>query len=151
MAVAVIGIGAEMRGDDGLGPAAVTLLNERLSPGHDIDVVTLDGEPTRLIEEWRERELVVVIDAVRKGGAGGEIHRVEMDDMVGVDQATAASSHHGGLAEAVALGKILERLPRRLVVFGVEPVEMTTGAGLSPEVRRALPRLVDAVLAEVHR
>ncbi len=151
--VAVIGIGTEMRGDDGLGPAAAALLHEQLRTGDnpDIDVVILDGEPTRLIEEWRDREMVVVIDAVKNGGDGGEIHRVEIGDIAGIDRAPAASSHHGGLADAVALGKVLDRLPRRLVVYGVEPVEMATGSGLSPEVRRALPRVVDEVLAEVHR
>ena len=147
----MIGIGTEMRGDDGLGPAAVALLRGRLGATGGVDVVALDGEPTRLIEEWRGRELVVVIDAVRNGGVGGELHRVEVSDLFGAERSTLASSHHGGLAEAVALGRILERLPDRLVVYGVEPVDMLAGSDLSPEVRGALPQLLDAVSAEVHR
>jgi len=150
-AIVVIGIGAEMRGDDGLGPAAADLLTEQLDPDEGVEVITLDGEPTRLIEEWRGRDLVVVIDAVRRGGVGGALHRIEFDDVIGVDRGPSASSHHGGLAEAVALGEILERLPHELVVHGIEPVDMSTGSDLSPEVRSALPRLVDAVIAEVRR
>jgi hypothetical protein len=46
----VIGVGNEFRRDDGAGPAVVAKLRDLASPG--VELVTMDGEPTRLIEAW---------------------------------------------------------------------------------------------------
>jgi hydrogenase maturation protease len=61
--VVVIGVGNEFRRDDGVGPAVVASLRDRVPPG--VDLVLTDGEPTRLIEAWTGAVLAVVIDAVR--------------------------------------------------------------------------------------
>ncbi len=142
----VIAVGNSYRRDDGVGPAASVLVRRAL-PG--VDVVELDGEPTRVIDAWAGRELAIVIDAVRGGGAPGSIHRIDtaVDPLPG--GRAHGSTHRAGLAEAVALGRALDRLPARLVVFGVEPADLTDGEGLSPAVQRALPALAEQIVAEV--
>lgn len=148
--VVVIGVGAEMRGDDGLGPAAASVVARRVADDPGIEVAWTDGEPARLIDTWRDRRLAVVIDAVRTGAPAGTPHR--LDPVDGVSTALgrpSASTHHAGLAEALALGRVLERLPDRLVVLGLEPGDTGLGAGLSAPVAAAMPHLVDAVVEEV--
>ena len=144
----VIGVGTPMRGDDGLGPHVVEVLATRLGPDPEVDLRVVDGEPTRLIELWRDRTGAVVVDAVRTGARPGTVHRVDHDTA----EATArgsASTHSGGVAEAIALARQLDRLPARLVVMGVEPAAVDLGAGLSEVVAQAVPDLVDRVLAEL--
>lgn len=149
---AVIGIGNAMRRDDGVGLAAVADL-QGSTPADDasIDVRSLDGEPARLIEAWKGRRRVVVIDAARAGSAPGAIHRIE----VGVDPlpewANVASSHSAGLAEAIALAEALDALPDELIIFGVEPADVAMGEGLTPAVQSAVPDLVERVRAEIQR
>jgi hydrogenase maturation protease len=53
------------------------------------------------------------------------------------------------LAEVIELGRELDRMPARLVIFGVEAAGFEAGAGLSPAVAAAIGPLADAVLAEV--
>ncbi len=143
---AVIAIGSPFRRDDGVGHVAAEDLRPLLP---EADVLCLDGEPTRLVDAWAGRRLAVVIDAVRSGRPAGTLHRVE----VGVDAFPAAgmrpSTHGFGLAEAVALGDALDLRPDALIVYGVEPEDLSTGSGLSAPVRAAVPALVARVAAEV--
>ncbi|MGI9614985.1 MAG: hydrogenase maturation protease [Acidimicrobiales bacterium] len=146
--IVVIGIGNEMRSDDGVGPVAV----ERLAAsdlGDDVELLSLDGEPTRLIDAWRERRFGVVVDAIAGGAEPGTIHRVE----VGVDAmpgwSSGPSSHLGGVAEAVAFAEVLMRSADRLIVYGIEPLTVAEGIGLSPAVAASVPTLVARIRSEV--
>jgi len=147
--VAVIGVGNPMRGDDGVGPAAVARL-AGADPPLEVDLVTLDGEPARLIEAWRHRRRAIVIDAACGGAAAGTIHRVEPDHDP-PRWSAPPSSHGAGVAEALALARVMDALPEHLVVFGMEPGDLTLGEGLSDQVRAALPDLVAQVRAEATR
>lgn len=104
-----------------------------------VEVVELDGDPARVVEAWDGAATVVVVDAVRSGSRPGSIHR----RVVGRDPLPApgrvASSHGLGVADAVALGRALDRLPARLVVIGVEAGDLGDGPGLSAAVAAAVP------------
>ena len=145
--VVVIGIGNAMRHDDGVGPAAIEQL--RSCQQRYVDYITLDGESTRLLDAWSNRDHAVVIDAVRSGTDAGQVHRLEVGRDELPEPATATSSHRGGLAEAVALGRALDRLPTNLVVFGVEAADLSPGEGLSPAVAEALPMLLEQIRTEL--
>ena len=58
----VIGVGNELRHDDGAGPAVISELRSRSVK--DVTLVATDGEPARLIDLWDGADLTVVIDAV---------------------------------------------------------------------------------------
>ncbi len=144
----VIGIGNTMRRDDGVGIVAVQRLGAAV--GLDgVDVMTMDGEATRLIEAWAGADRVVVVDAMRSGEPAGTVRRIEVGREVLPTWAPGASSHHAGLAAAVDLGRALDRLPGHLVIYGVEVREVAAGEGLSPEVETALPDLVRQLAAEL--
>jgi hydrogenase maturation protease len=140
-----IGVGNPLRGDDAAGLLAARALRARGAGG--IEVRELEGEPLDLIEAWQEAEAVLVADAVASGGEPGEVHRI--DTAMGPLPAALAgpSTHALGLAEAVELGRALGRLPRRLVVYGIEAGRFETGAEPSAAVRAAAER-VAAVAAE---
>lgn len=146
--IVVIGIGNVMRSDDGIGAKVVEeLAASGLSS--DVDLLALDGEPTRLIDAWDARRLAVVVDAVAGGAEAGTIHRLE----VGVDRipdwSSEPSSHSGGLAEAVALAEVLARTADRLVIYGIEPLTVDDGVGLSPEVAASVGATAARIRGEV--
>lgn len=142
----VIGIGNEYRHDDGIGPALITILSTIDLPG--VRLVVSDGEPAGLLTEWAGADLVILVDAVVcEPARPGRIHRT---DLTALRPPTGPASSHGlGIPEAVALGRALDRLPAGLVVYAVEAADVDLGVGLSPEVAAALPRLADAVRAEL--
>jgi hydrogenase maturation protease len=143
---AVIGVGNEFRHDDGIGPALAAEVQHRNLPG--VRVVSTDGEPTGLLDAWADVTLAVVIDAVVcEPATPGRIHRTAVGEL---PPTTGAAGTHGfGIPEAVELGRVLHRMPRRLVVYAVEASDVSLGLGLSSPVTTALPALVDAVLTEL--
>ncbi|MGB8649776.1 MAG: peptidase M52, partial [Mycobacteriales bacterium] len=60
-----------------------------------------------------------------------------------------AGTHALGLAAAVELARVLDRLPRRLVVVGVEAADFAHGAPLSAPVAAAVDHAAAAVTALV--
>jgi hydrogenase maturation protease len=146
----VIGVGNEMRRDDGAGIAVVERARPLLPPG--VEVRTLGGEATSLLDAWAGADLAVVVDAVRwDRPPGSGVTRIEVtsapDAVSGFEAGT--SSHGLGVAEAVALGRALDRLPRRLVLLLIALAEEGQGEGLSPSVEGHVDEAVALLVAEV--
>ena len=145
----VVGLGSPDRGDDAVGPVIARHVGAASSG---VQVVERE-DPTSLIELWCERELAIVADAVRSNGTPGTVMIVECG--VGgaplTDDAWARTGRGGthafGLGAAVELARALNRLPRRLVLIGVEAGCFEYGYPLSPSVRAAVGPAVEAVLA----
>ncbi|RDI55254.1 hydrogenase maturation protease [Nocardia mexicana] len=144
----VIGVGNEYRHDDGIGPLVASQIERLGLPG--VLATVCDGEPTGLLDAWADADLAVVVDAVLcDPSTPGRVWRTTVDALRGVT--TATSSHALGIPDAVPLGRALGRVPRELVVIAVEAACLDLGAGLSDPVAAALPRVVEAVRAEVDR
>ena len=140
--VVVIGVGNPWRRDDGVGWAVADAARRRLRPA--VTVLESDGEASRLLDAWADHDLAVVVDAVCSGAAPGTIHVWDRDAEM-APTAPPAGTHTLGLAEAIALGRALERLPARLVVVGVEASDTTAGHGLSPAVADAVNEVIDVI------
>jgi len=136
----VIGVGNEYRRDDGAGPRVVAELAGRLTG---VDLRVTDGEPSRMLDLWTDAALAVVVDAVhapdRPAGAWFELAASD------APEEPSAGTHGVGLGTAVALGRVLGRLPRRLVVLAVCGTEFGFGAGLSAPVEAAIRPVAERV------
>jgi hydrogenase maturation protease len=137
----VVGVGNEWRSDDAAGLLVARGLRESPPPG--VRIVESEGEPLDLVEEWSGLDEAIVVDAVRSGSEPGTIHRVDAIQGQLPAELFRGSTHVLGLAEAVELARALERLPRRLLVLGIEGRRFTAGSGLTPEVQRAVVQLVE--------
>lgn len=139
----LIGLGNPDRGDDGVGVAVVRRIRELAD---DVEVVECD-DPASLIDAWAEAELVVVVDAMRSDRPAGNVLTLDVTDTPLPTEGWARGGTHAlGLAAAIELSRALGRLPKRLVVVGVEAGDMTTGFELSAQVRDAVQSAADAVL-----
>jgi hydrogenase maturation protease len=160
-AVVVIGIGNPFRADDGVGHAVADLVAQEVEAAAlaaeatgrpsrlgRTEVVWSDGEPTRLLEAWAERDLAVVVDAMVTGAPPGFVH--VFDPTVADLPAPPPTSSHGiGLAEAWRLAEVLESRPARLLLVGIEVGQLGDGTELSPPVAGAVPRALRLVHAAI--
>src|ERR1035437_11103975 len=55
------------------------------------------------------------------------------------------STHHFGLAEAVELARVLDRLPPCLWIYGIEGRRFEQGSCPSPEVARAIEEVAERI------
>ena len=141
----ILGCGNRQRGDD----AAGILVAERLrTVGIAADVCS--GEVSDLIEAWTGADEVVVIDAVVSGAHAGTVH-VWDGERLPTFAASAGSTHGLGLAEAIKLARVLDRLPSRLQMYGIEGKSFEMGSSISPEVEIAVEEVVQRIAREARR
>jgi len=143
----VIGVGNPFRRDDGVGPAVLDALRDSPEVPEGVQLVDSDGEPTRTILAWDGADIAVVIDAVHTGAAPGTVHRVDPDAVP--EGGRAGGSHALGPGEAIALGRATGRIPRRVVLIGVEVTDTSMGVGLSKGVAAAVGPVAHLVLHEL--
>lgn len=141
----IIGLGNRFRSDDGIGLIIVEELR-RLYP-HDFDFIEHAGDPADLIDLWNQR-IVLVIDAVHcDHPRPGTLHWVQplLNGSQGWQR--SVSSHGLGLMEAIELGRILEKLPLKLVILGVEGENFSQGEQLSLGVAKSLAGIISSIPA----
>lgn len=138
--ILVLGVGNPYRHDDGVGP----LVAERLAASG-ITGRMESGEGAELMEAWQGFPYVVLVDAAASGAAAGTIHRFEAAESRLPTGLFHYSSHLFSVAEAIEMARILDRLPDRMTVYGIEGRDFSYGEGLSAEVAAA----ADVVEAEI--
>jgi hydrogenase maturation protease len=139
----VIGVGNPYRGDDAVGLAVAEGLRARALAG--VEIVECEQEPTRLLDAWGDAEVALVVDAAASGAAPGTVHRFDATDAPLPTQVFRSSTHAFGVGDAVELARTLDRLPRRIVVYGVEGARFTAGEPLSDPVAGAVNAVVEAL------
>lgn len=138
----IIGCGNRHRGDDGAG----ILVAERLLE-LGVEVETRTGETVDLLEAWNGADDVIVVDAVISGAPAGTVQEWDGREPLPLLRQSASATTHGlSVAEAIELGCVLDRLPRRLRVYGIEGQRFEPGAEMSQEVRRAIEEVVRRII-----
>jgi hydrogenase maturation protease len=145
--VLVVGIGNAFRGDDGAGLNAVRALAEREPRG--ALLVECHGDGTELMNAWRGRSKVILVDAMRAGSRPGSIVRFVLPDEVVPATALGTSAHAFGVREAILLAREIGELPETLVLFGIEGEKFTFGSQMSSELEAGMSSLVELIEAEI--
>jgi hydrogenase maturation protease len=130
----IIGVGNELRRDDGAGIAVAQQLRNNADLPAQIDIITHHGEGLGLLEAWQGYQRVIIIDATRSGAAAGSVCCFDVLSRELPEHFFNYSSHLFGLAEAIRLARVLDRLPDELMVYGIEGAEFAYGEGLTPVV-----------------
>lgn len=145
MRTVVLGVGNAYRGDDGVGPVVAARVRDLSS---DLEVVTCEQEPTRLLDAWDGADLALVVDAVSSGVAPGTVHRFDATEVPVPTNVFRGSTHALGVGEVIELGRALGRLPGRVLLYGVEGERFGAGEGLSPAVAAVVGTLTAELLEE---
>jgi len=155
--VLIAGLGNKYMGDDSFGPRVIeALMAKNLPEGVEARDVGLCG--STLAPDLGDYELVIFIDAVKKGGKPGTIYRTEIkaeqvkelkpEDAM---RAFTFSVHETGLEELLSFAKKIGTLPPTTIVIGCEILEITLGEILSRAVDAAVPRVVELIVEELQR
>jgi len=145
----IIGIGQSLRGDDAAGPAAVSLWQKAFqstASRPDIIVELADLPGIGLLNLLAGASKAVLVDAVQSDAEPGTIHTLTEDHLASFELGDR-SAHGWGIAETLSLGRALNlaEMPAELTLIGIEAAQLEIGAGLSPEVELALPRVASLI------
>lgn len=137
--LAVLGIGQELNGDDGIGPFVIRALQAALPAGQDT-VFCIDAGPapenfTGALRTFAP-VVIILIDAAEMGLTPGSIRRLDWR----LAEGFSASSHTLPLAMVAAY--LEAELGCDVVLLGVQPQSTEFDGSLSPLVREAGIQLV---------
>ncbi len=145
----IIGIGNPHRSDDGIGPAVLEHLQPALCAY--ADVKTCQSDPSGLLDEWKGREHVIIIDSCcHDSVTPGTIFRLDgLRESIPADAVTT-SSHAFSLADAIALGRQLNSLPTSLTLYAVVGQDFHFGTALSENVEAAIETLCEQIYSDLN-
>ncbi|MFC1485676.1 hydrogenase maturation protease [Candidatus Latescibacterota bacterium] len=146
--VAVVGIGNILLRDEGVGVWVARALKKKPLAGN---IRVIEGETAALdvfLSFPDTVKKVVIIDAVLGEGNPGTVYRIMPEDLASV-QGVCVSLHQVGLFETLEIAKRTGEPVPRMVIIGVEPKEIGWGMGVTPEIEKTFPEIIDTVLKEV--
>ncbi len=140
----VIGVGNRLRGDDGIGPEVVDLLDA--THGDVLDTAVAAGDLSDLAMGWAPDQTVVIVDATVSGRAPGTITVLDAAAATAALPDQPLSSHGVGLGDAIALARAIGRPPLALTVVAIEGSSFGHGQPLTEAVGAAAPVAADQIL-----
>lgn len=144
---AVIGVGNILMGDDGVGVHAIRELQQRGAPDY---ITCIDGGTASFdaLDACGDCGDIIVVDAVRAGGAPGTIYRMTLDEW---RSTRGISLHDVTLLDAISMAEAFDGRDIRVRVIGIEPDEIGPGLELSQPVREKLDELINCISKELER
>ena len=136
--IIVAGMGNVMLRDDGVGLHALCALR-RVDP-NGVQLADWGFPPRGQLVRLPRGARILLLSAIRAGYPPGTVHQLREADLDGKDW--------DELLPQAAIRDLLSHWPHKrddLALLGVEPADEDYGTNLSPEVRKALPSLLQAV------
>jgi hydrogenase maturation protease len=59
------------------------------------------------------------------------------------------STHSISVNEVIELARVLKRLPRGLIVYGIEGKSFSAGIDLTPEVRQGANKIIERIVVDI--
>jgi len=143
----VIGLGNTLMADEGVGVKVVKELKKQALPPN-VEVYEAGTPGLFLISLIEGFDKVILVDAVELKGPPGTIYRLSFEEGL-FETSSPTSMHEIDAITALKIAKHTGKLPREVVIVGIEPKVVELGEGLSPEVEAAIPKAVKLLLNEL--
>ncbi|TVO75568.1 HyaD/HybD family hydrogenase maturation endopeptidase [Sedimenticola selenatireducens] len=146
--VLILGIGNLLWADEGFGVRAVETLQQWYRyPDH---VRVMDGgtQGVYLVQEVREADILIVFDAIDYGLSPGTLKLIEGEAVPKYLGVKKISLHQTGFQEVLALAEMMGDYPEKLLLIGVQPVEIEDfGGSLHPKVKTKIGPAIEQAIA----
>ena len=146
----IIGVGNLLLKDEGVGVHVVQELRKKKLPStvevHDGGVAGIG-----LLDFFPGASKVMLIDAADMNLTAGALVRFTPEEVAGRIEGPRFSAHDIGLLEVLELARALDQSPPQVVIFGIQPKEISWGTELSPEVQASIPKVADLILKEIQK
>lgn len=156
MKTLVIGLGNPILTDDGVGVKVAYQIEKELGDEmrENVDVTEVSAGGLRLMEAMVGYDRVILIDAIlhKNGNQPGKISRMTLDDLRRISPTQhSASAHDTTLVTALDAGRELGlSLPDDIIIFAIDVENvMDFSEEPTPDVASAIPKVKDAVLADL--
>lgn len=149
--VLVLGLGNVLLGDDGVGPTLVREVCGLYAGVPAVECIDGGTQGLALLGYLSGREAVIILDAFAGGKTPGVVTVLEGLEVLDCGVTRSTTAHEGNAGELLAAAQLLNELPERVFLVGVEPERVRTELGLSECVAGALPAALVRTCGVVER
>jgi hydrogenase maturation protease len=148
--IGIIGLGNPLRRDDVIGLLLLQYLQQNKKKlSETIDIIDGGTSGLNLLPLLEAYETVLLLDAVDFQGTPGELKKFTIDDIKNQKISSFLSTHEPDILTVFSLLKTLNKAPQHLVIFGIQPKDISYGTTPSQEITRVLPQLQKQILKEI--
>jgi hydrogenase maturation protease len=144
--IGIIGVGNPLRKDDGIGILLLEYIKKE-SNNLPETVSFVDGGTggMNLLHIFNRFDVVIILDAVNFQGKPGETRFFTFDDISSQKQVSTVSTHNADLFQIIRIGQELDECPKKIFVFGVQPLDVSFGEGLTKPVQDQLTDIISSM------
>jgi len=146
--ILILGVGSILMMDEGVGVRAIEELRKRYVFPDGVELLDGGTSGIELLQYIEKRDLLIIIDAIKSGHPPGTVLRIEGKD-VPARFRIRLSPHQLGISDLLAAATISDALPKKMVLFGIEPEKIELGLGFSDPVKAGFDRLLTTVVDEL--
>ena len=146
--VLILGLGDILLQDEGVGVRVVEQLQRQYRISGAVEVLDGGTAGMSLLEHIRNRDHLIVVDAVRTGQAPGTVITLNGEEVPAFFQ-SRVSPHQMGLADTLAVLDLMGEKPADVTVIGVEPQDLDVGLELSDLVSTRVGELVERLARKI--
>ena len=140
--IGIIGIGNILRKDDGVGIVLLERLQKQKKElPKNIEFIDGGTGGMNLLHLLAQFDIVLLIDAVDFKARPGQARVFRLKDIQSQKKPVMMSTHDPDFLNLLRLSQELKELPETLVIFGVQPRNVSHGMGLSKEIETVLDDL----------
>jgi len=118
--------------DEGIGIQLLGRLEERAAEFPNVEFYDLGTGGMSLIHYIADKEKAIIIDCAFMKEAQGSIRRFLPTEVKSGKQLSGFSLHEGDILKVLDISEKLGQLPKEVVIFGIEPADISPGEELSP-------------------
>jgi hydrogenase maturation protease len=137
----VLGLGNILNHDEGLGVHALERMDSLMKTYPDFEFLDGGVLGLNLLMIVEECSHLLILDAVNAGKQPGtviELTKEQIPLYAGIN----LSQHQTTFQEVLGLAKVRGYLPEYLHLVGIQPLDLSIGLGMSPEIEQAMPGML---------
>ncbi len=148
--ILVLGIGNLLWADEGFGVRALEAMNAKYEFPENVTLMDGGTQGLYLIPSVQESEILIVFDAIDYGLEPGTMKIICDEEVPSYMGAKKMSLHQTGFQEVLASAQFMGWKPERVVLIGVQPVEIEDyGGSLRPLTEAQIEPAIAAALEEL--
>lgn len=147
----VIAVGNDLYGDDGVGNAVLNALKQ-IPEMKDVELIDGATDALGLIDHFSGANHVIIVDAAQMGEEPGTVKVFSKEEVKLKIKMDHLSVHGISLAETFDIAQVIDSLPEKITIIGIEPKNIGISQKLSDVVvMQSIPEVVSNIINLTHK
>ena len=138
----ILGLGNILNHDEGLGVHALQRMDSSWESRGGFELLDGGVLGLNLLMIVEECSHLLILDAVNAGKMPGTVIELKKDQ-IPLYSGITLSQHQTTFQEVLGLAKVRDNLPEHIHLVGIQPLDLSIGLGLSPDIEHALPEMLE--------